>query len=152
MYGDYLHWDRLGGVKVGHVGAEWASYLNRFTLEGVVGVESGNNRSAVIGGLVETVNLKTRIFDKIDLAYYLTDDLKLSIGHRYYGGKNLLALGGEWSFAKFGNVSPALFVEGRVGSNQFDGVWGGVRVYFGQKPKSLIRRHREDDPPAGLTG
>jgi hypothetical protein len=25
-----------------------------------------------------------------------------------------------------------------------------VRFYFGQKPKSLIRRHREDDPPVGL--
>jgi hypothetical protein len=38
------------------------------------------------------------------------------------------------------------FVEGRVGSNQFEGIWGGLRVYFGQKEKSLIRRHREDDP------
>lgn len=150
VYGDYLRWDRLGGVKVGHVGAEWAAYLNRFTLEGVVGVESGNNRSAVIGGLVETVNLTTRMFDKVDLAYYVTDDLQLSIGHRYFGGKNLLALGGEWQFANLGNASSALFVEGRVGTERLDSVWAGVRFYFGQKPKSLIRRHREDDPPAGL--
>jgi hypothetical protein len=104
----------------------------------------------VIGGLVETVNLTTRMFDKVDLAYYVTDDLKLSIGHRYYGGKNALALGGEWSFASFNNVAPALFVEGRVGEHDASGVWAGVRVYFGQKPKSLIRRHREDDPPVGL--
>jgi hypothetical protein len=150
LYGDYLHWDRLGGVNVGHFGAEGAIYLNRVTLEGVAGVESGNNRSAVIGGLIETVNLKTRAFDKVDLAYYLTDDLKFSIGHRYYGGKNALALGGEWAFANLNNVAPALFVEGRVGSRESDGVWGGLRVYFGQKPKSLIRRHREDDPPQSL--
>ena len=25
-------------------------------------------------------------------------------------------------------------------------MWGGIRFYFGQKDKSLIRRHREDDP------
>ena len=150
LYGDYLHWDRLGGVNVGHFGAEGAVYLNRVTLEGVAGVESGSKRAAVIGGFVETVNLKTRAFDKVDLAYYLTDDLKFSIGHRYYGGKNALALGGEWAFANVNNMAPALFVEGRVGSRESEGVWGGLRVYFGQKPKSLIRRHREDDPPGGL--
>jgi hypothetical protein len=150
LYGDYLHWDRLGGAHVGHFGAEGAVYLNRVTLEGVVGVESGNNRSAVIGGLVETVNLTTRMFDKVDLAYYVTDDLQLFIGHRYFGGKSLLALGGEWQFANLGNASSVLFVEGRVGTERLDSVWAGVRFYFGQKPKSLIRRHREDDPPVGL--
>lgn len=36
--------------------------------------------------------------------------------------------------------------EGRVGEDSYHGVWGGVRFYFGQKDKTLIRRHREDDP------
>ena len=151
MYGDYLRWDRLGGVKVGHVGAEWPPIPTG--LHWRVSLESSfpATASAVIGGLIETVNLTTRMFDKINLAYDLTDDLKFSIGHRYYGGKNALsALGGEWSFAHFNNVSPALFVEGRVGDHDANSVWGGVRVYFGQKAKSLIRRHREDDPPVGL--
>jgi hypothetical protein len=150
VYGDYLHWDRVGS-EVGHFGVEGALYWGRFTWEGAVGVESGNNRTAVINGLVETVNLSTRAFDKIDLAYYLTDDVKFSIGHRYYGGKNLLALGSEWQFANFGKTSSALFIEGRVGTERLDSVLAGVRFYFGQKPKSLIRRHREDDPPAGLS-
>jgi hypothetical protein len=39
------------------------------------------------------------------------------------------------------------FVEARTGEGQFNGVWGGLKVYFGQKDKSLMRRHREDDPP-----
>ena len=38
----------------------------------------------------------------------------------------------------------SLFVEGRAGD--YTGVWGGLRFYFGQSDKSLIRRHREDDP------
>ncbi len=121
VYGDYLHWDRLGS-EVGHVGVEGALYWGRFTWEGVVGVESRNNRTAVINGLVETVNHSTRAFDKVDLAYYLTDDVKFSIGHRYYGGKNLLALGSEWQFANFGKTSSALFIEGRVGTERLDSV------------------------------
>ena len=40
----------------------------------------------------------------------------------------------------------SLFVEGRAGENDFRGVWGGVKFYFGQKDKSLIQRHRQDDP------
>ncbi len=41
----------------------------------------------------------------------------------------------------------AVFAEGRAGESDFFGAWGGVRIYFGQKDKTLIRRHREDDPP-----
>jgi hypothetical protein len=43
-------------------------------------------------------------------------------------------------------IMAALFVEGRVGEHDDHGIWGGLRVYFGQKDKTLIRRHREDDP------
>ena len=38
------------------------------------------------------------------------------------------------------------FVEGRIGATSAEGVWGGVKFYFGQKDKSLIDRHRQDDP------
>lgn len=148
FYADYLRWDRLGS-QVGHVGIEGAYYMGRFTFEGIVGVESGNNKSAILGGVLERVDLPTRFFDKIDLAYYMTDNLKLAIGHRYYGGESQLALGGEWAFGYVNNVATSLFVEGRVGDNS--SVWGGLRAYFGQKPKSLIKRHREDDPPGGLS-
>ncbi len=40
----------------------------------------------------------------------------------------------------------AAFAEGRLGEHNRNGVFGGLRFYFGQKDKSLIRRHREDDP------
>ena len=38
----------------------------------------------------------------------------------------------------------SLFVEGRAG--EYTGVWGGLKMYFGKSDKTLIRRHREDDP------
>ena len=39
----------------------------------------------------------TRFFDRVTLSYYITDNWKASIGHRYYGGKNALALGTEYA-------------------------------------------------------
>ncbi len=43
-------------------------------------------------------------------------------------------------------IMASLFAEGRIGEDDYHGVWGGVRFYFGQHDKTLIRRHREDDP------
>jgi endosialidase-like protein len=45
-----------------------------------------------------------------------------------------------------GPLMAAAFIEGRIGENDFDGIWGGLRFYFGQKDKTLIQRHRQDDP------
>ena len=39
-----------------------------------------------------------------------------------------------------------LFAEGRIGSGNNDRVWGGLKFYFGQHNKTLIRRHWEDAP------
>jgi hypothetical protein len=159
VYGDYANWDQFGGVHVGHAGVEGEAYLGRFTFGGVVGIESGNNNvgtnttvATIFGpGTLTTVSSslqnKTRFFDRLSVSYYLTDNWKASIGHRYTGGKNALALGTEYAFAGSGGMLPTLFVEGRLGegSNNY-GAWGGLRVYFGHSDKTLIRRHREDDP------
>ncbi len=104
--------------------------------------------------MTTTYDNKTRFFDQMDVAYYLTDNLEAYIGHRYLGGKHALALGGEYGI-QMGKTMTSLFVEGRAGEGSFHGVWGGVRFYFGQKDKTLIRRHREDDPTdwgAGIDG
>ena len=153
-YGRYTYWDQVGGVKVAHIGPEAELYLGRVTLKGVAGVEFGNKPSGTINGLTTTYDNKTRFFDQMDVAYYLTDNLEAYIGHRYLGGKHALALGGEYGI-QMGKTMTSLFVEGRAGEGSFHGVWGGVRFYFGQKDKTLIRRHREDDPTdwgAGIDG
>lgn len=48
-------------------------------------------------------------------AYYFTDDIKGYVGHRYVGGRNALALGGEAGFRLNGPAIASLFVEGRIG-------------------------------------
>jgi len=159
VYGDYARWDQYGGVHVGHAGVEGEVYLGHWTLAGVLGVESGNNNagnttatSVIPGGGTLTVNsgaltTKTRFFDRVSLNYYFTDDWKGFIGHRYMGGKNALALGSEYALHVGGGMMPTLFAEARLGegSNNY-GLFGGLRVYFGNSDKTLIRRHREDDP------
>ncbi len=162
VYGDYTHWDQSGGVHVGHVGLEGEAYLQRWTLSAVAGVETGNNSRAgfttiaIPGpGTLTTGNglsNTTRFFDRASAAYYLTDNWKASIGHRYMGGKNALALGSEYAMPAGRGMMASLFAEGRLGegTNNY-GAWGGVRVYFGNSDKSLMRRHREDDPAGDFT-
>jgi hypothetical protein len=145
-YGDYTQWDEFGGVRAGHVGPEAEWYNGRWTLQGVGGAEFGNSVTGTINGITQTFNVRTRFFDEVNLAYYPQDDLEVYAGHRYLGGRNALALGGEVGFPMNHGVMGALFAEGRVGEDNYHGVWGGVRFYFGQKDKTLIRRHREDDP------
>ena len=106
----------------------------------------GQHASGIVGNLTQTHAINTRFFDQVNVGYYLQDNFKLFIGHRYLGGKNALTLGGEYGIPMGHGVMAALFVEGRVGEGDFHGVWGGLRFYFGQKDKTLIRRHREDDP------
>lgn len=145
-YGDFTDWDEFGGVHAGHVGPEGEWYAGPWTVQGVAGAEFGNSVSGTIGSIVQTFDVKTRFFDEANLAYYLQDNLEVYVGHRYLGGLNAAAFGGEWGVPLGKGVMAALFAEGRVGEHSDHGVWGGLRFYFGQKDKTLIRRHREDDP------
>lgn len=146
VYGSYTSWDQAGGVHAAHIGPEGEWYNGRWTLQGVTGVEFGNTTTGLVGPLTQTFDVKTRFFDQINLAYYFQDNFKLFVGHRYLGGKDALALGGEYGIPMRNGVMAALFAEGRVGEDNFRGVWGGIKFYFGQKDKTLILRNREDDP------
>jgi hypothetical protein len=152
FYTSHTFWERFGGVHVGRYGTEGALYLNRWTLEGVVGVEAGSNKSETIGNIISTLTIKTRFFDQISASYYLQDNLKVSIGQAVAAGRDALTLGGEWGIPMGGGDMAALFVEARAGTGNYHGVWGGVRFYFGNHDKTLIRRNREDDPPADQNG
>ena len=147
-YAAGTYWDRAGGVRVGHLGAEGELYLGRVTLQGVAGVEFGNRTTG--GGL--TFDVATRFFDMANIAFYPTDNLKLYVGHRYLAGNHAAAFGAELGIPMQRGMMAALFAEGIAGENNFQGVMGGLRLYFGQKDKSLIRRHREDDPPDWMGG
>src|SRR5262249_62171647 len=79
------------------------------------------------------------------VAYYVTDDFKLSIGHVYTIGRNVLTLGSEYGFALGGGRMASLFADGFIGETGLYTVRGGLRIYFGQRDKTLINRNRQDD-------
>lgn len=166
LFASYTYLDRFGGAQLGQVAAEGELYWGRWTLQGIAGVEFGNTTSAtssstsvvppagVVPGVVTTntftegFDVKTRFFDQINLKYYLTDNWDAYIGHRYLGGKLGFAIGSEYAMPLGNRTLGSAFAEARIGSGDFQGVWGGLRVYFGQKDKTLIQRHRQDDPTA----
>jgi hypothetical protein len=152
LYGSYTNWDRFGGIHVGQVAAEGALYWDRWSIEGIAGVEWGNSGSVTVGdpvnGFTTTgFDIQTRFFDKINFGYYLQDNFKVFAGHRYLGGKNAAAFGAEYAFPLQSNgLMASLFVEARAGEDDYHGIWGGLKLYIGQHNKTLIQRHRQDDP------
>ena len=163
IYASDTFWDRFGGVSVTHVAAEGELYFGAWTLQGIAGIEFGNqasnttvssSTSAIPFGtitttstLIDSYDIQTRFFDQINLKYYFNSDVDAYVGHRYLGGKNALALGTELARPFGGGIMGAAFVEARVGEADFHGVWGGLKVYFGPTDKPLIARERRDDPP-----
>ena len=167
IYSSYTYWDQFGGAYLGQLAVEGEYYSGRWTLQGIAGVESGNAASNTFTttttvppgfgfnsppGVINTASftsmydVRTRFFDQINVKYYLTDDWVAYAGHRYLGGKNALALGGEYAFPLANRFKASAFVEARVGEGEFRGIWGGLKFYFGAKDKPLIARHRQDDP------
>ncbi len=67
-------------------------------------------------------------------------------GHLYAFGSNGLTLGSEYGFALGSGRMASLFVDALFGEGGNNAVLGGVRFYFGQRDKTLIDRHRQDDP------
>lgn len=120
------------------VGLEGQAYFDRITLEGLVGWERLDND---VGGDDD------ELLALANIAFYPTDDLRLYVGYHRFAGLNLAAAGLEYQLSSglLGNGT-SVYVEGRVGDDDYASISGGLRVFFGQGSKSLIRRHREDDP------
>jgi len=156
LLGLYAAYSAYAAAGASNFAVEFERYWDRWTLQGIAGVEwgtSGFEQTGTSGLLSLPVGNSysggTRVFDQINLNYYVNDNAMVSVGHRYVGGKHALALGGEWALPHLstGNgLTSSLFVEGRLGEAGYNAVLGGFRVYMGAGNKTLIRQHREDDP------
>jgi hypothetical protein len=119
----------LADVDATRVGAEGEYYLDRFTVAAYGGFQSGDIDDSVFGAL--------------EGRYYFIEDAVLSAGvalsddHEWYG------LGVEYQ-TPFEGVSLSLSFA--AGERDYDHAFFGLRFYFGGEHKTLIRRHREDDP------
>lgn len=126
------------GATLGWYGAEGEIYAPRFTIGAYGGYQdAGATRLLRSGG-----------FYHGRLTVYPIPDLALTVGGGQFAGRALGSGKIEYQpdFAARHNV--ALFVDCTAGDGSFYRVTGGVRLFFGPD-KTLIRRHREDDP-AGI--
>ncbi len=139
LYGGYLSADSVLAGASSHVwspAVEGELYVGRLTLGGTLGadiLQSGGNSA-------------TSFASSAHLAYYLTDDLVMRLGHRYAFESNTGLLQIEAQLAQLPVGGLSLYGSGVLSENGDLGATGGIKLYFGESGKSLIRRNREDDP------
>ncbi|MEO8758500.1 MAG: hypothetical protein ABI398_12220, partial [Devosia sp.] len=125
------------GSIVVAAGPEAELYLDRWTLEAWAGLAVVHPKAPA----------PTRIgpFVMADVGYYATDNWRLSLGVSSLDGYNSVQFGTEYLFDNF-DLPVAATTEVRIGQDGAVLATLGLRAYLGAPSKSLLRRHREDDP------
>jgi hypothetical protein len=116
------------------VGPEVELYLGNFSLEawgGYLNLDPDDDNSKDTGFIIA------------DAAFYLTDDFRVSVGGKVVDDFEAVRAGFEY---QFGDSPMSLYGKAEYGDDDYLTVLGGLKFYFGGEEKSLIRRHREDDP------
>lgn len=134
LYGQYGEFKKASAARLG---VEGEAYFGKFTLGGNVAYQWGSDsrKVSVEDGIVAGVNLK----------FYVTDNFMLRAGGGIEGGSGFGKGGFEFQpgFAALPGLS--VFADAGGGGNDHFFALAGIRYYFGDN-KTLIRRHREDDP------
>jgi len=146
VYSGYHTWD---GIDVWRAAGEAELYVDRFSFSGAAGYEDVSVPTTDAGLPVLTADDKS-VFGLADIAYYITDDFKIAGGYRYINETGLGSASAEY-LIHTGDVPMSLFANSDFGNDDYTRITGGLRVFLGSDPhKSLIDRHRQDDPPTLL--
>ena len=125
------------GSTVGLYGGEAEFYASDFTLA----VQAGGLSRNVGGGG----------FYRGGITFYPIPDLALSVAGGQFAGASAAFGKIEYQPDFIASRNVAFFVDAAAGDNSFYRATVGVRLYFGPQ-KTLIRRHREDDPVTATVG
>jgi hypothetical protein len=149
----------LLGTKVGRgawtAAGEFETYLGRFTGRAKLGVQGASAYTGDVSihdlnalGGNSAFNVPNYFHDQVEATFYPIDDLALSVGYIYSFNRNAVTGEVEYLLPQFrgDNIAPSAFVAGAYGWNNSSNIMAGIRVYFGNHDKTLIRRQREDDP------
>lgn len=123
------------GATVGWYGAEGEIYAPLFTVGAYGGYQDAGATAFVASGG----------FYHGRLTVYPIADLALTVGGGQFAGRTLGNGRIEYQPDFIARRNVSFFVDGSAGDSAFYRVTGGVRLYFGPE-KTLVRRHREDDP------
>ncbi|MDE2446129.1 MAG: hypothetical protein KGO94_08115 [Alphaproteobacteria bacterium] len=118
-----------------YVGPEVELYMNNVSIEATAGYLNLNAAGVA----------SNQFYAIGDLAFYATDNMRFSIGGRSIAGFESGHVGAEYALSDQG-LPLSLTADGSIGENGFSTANVGLKLYFGGDNKSLIRRHREDDP------
>lgn len=127
---------RSDAALMGAVGVEGELYLDRVSLEGWVGFAGLDYSDAVAVD-------KSGMFALADIAFYPTDDLRLGLGIASVLEYESVSLGAEYQLP---DMPLALTADVRLGEDGATRAMAGLRFYIGEDGKTLIDRHRQDDP------
>lgn len=121
----------LGSIKQNRVGVEGEAYFTNTTLRMRAGYQDGDTKNGSYGD--------------VSARLYATDNLAFSAGLGSSPLSSTFSAGVEWqpNFASMPGL--AVFAQGSSADNSYTTATAGVRYYFGSS-KSLIKRHRNDDP------
>lgn len=127
------------GASLAAIGPEAELYLGNISLEGWAGWASAEYDDI-------SLDDETGAFFIGDIAAYITDDWRVSAGAASILGEGSLRLATEYQLTDLGMP---LSVTGEVRAYDDDRWMAkvGIKGYFGGADKSLIERHRQDDPP-----
>jgi len=129
----------LLGILAAHAELENVD-LNRVGLEGEL--YNGPVSIATFLGY-QLGDIDDTLFGTLDLRWYPVDDLMLVTGGSQAGSRDgHLHIGAEYQIV----AGLSTYVDLATGENHYEHALVGLKYYFGGQ-KSLIKRHREDDPP-----
>ncbi|MEL6200960.1 MAG: hypothetical protein AAFR39_01240 [Pseudomonadota bacterium] len=144
IYGHYADYDYgietdTIDVRNTRVAAEGEAYLGQFTAKAMAGADFLD---------VERVGQEEYLYLSGEVGYYVTDNFRVYGGVDHSFNQTAGTVGAEAMFDT-GGISPSVFASASF-SNDTTSVQAGFSIYFGSNSKSLIRRHREDDPGVSL--
>ena len=142
IYASHHSWD---SIDITRIAGEAELYWDRLTLAGIAGWES-IDVPGMRDGLVVANKDDDHGFARFDLSVYPTENVRISSGYRYENEESLAQVDFEYQ-PRLKNQPLSLFASGTFGDDNHTRITCGVRLYLGKTgSKSLLRRHREDDP------
>jgi len=136
LFGPIASFGGGSGRQTARIGAEGELYAGLVTL----GARAGYQELSLYGQSTSSSG-----FYGGRLSLYPLPDLMLALRGGQSGGFSAGGIRLEYQPELFDRRALSLFVDGAAGDGSFYRVTAGLRIYFGAQ-KSLIRRHREDDP------
>jgi hypothetical protein len=124
----------FGSADALYVGPEAELYLDSVSIElagGYMNLDAGSSSD--------------ELFLFADVGFYATENFRITVGASSVAAFETAHAGFEWLMGDMG-LPMSLKGDVRIGEDDYLEATGSLNIYFGGSDKSLIRRHREDDP------